>query len=153
MKFLCDDNLGKLAKYLRLLGFDTAFAATISDGELIAKMLREDRLVITRDRQLADRIEAGRVVLVDIDSPEEQLRQVIQKLKIPIIKEQFFSRCLLCNEVCREINPNDIKDNVFPYILKTKDQFRRCPKCGRLFWQGSHYKHMIANLDKIIGIE
>jgi uncharacterized protein len=153
MKFLCDDNLGKLAKYLRLMGFDTAFTAIISNGELIAKMLKEDRLVITRDRRLADRIETGRIVVVDIDSPEEQLRQIMKKLAIPIIRERFFSRCLICNEVCREINANEIKDKVFPYILKTKNQFRQCPKCDRIFWQGSHYRHMIAKLDKIFGNE
>jgi uncharacterized protein len=150
MKFLCDDNLGKLAKYLRLMGFDTAFAAIIGDGELIAKMLKENRFVITRDRRLADRIETGRVAVVDIDSPEKQLRQVVQKLDIPIIQEQFFSRCLICNEVCRAIKPDDIKDKVFPYILKTKNQFRQCPKCDRIFWQGSHYNRMMVKLSQLL---
>jgi hypothetical protein len=151
MKFICDDNLGKLAKYLRLMGFDTAYSATIGDAQLIAKMLKEERMVITRDRRLAEKIEAGKVVVVDSDSPEEQLRQVISKLDLQIDRGQFFSRCLVCNEMCQNITPEEIKGRVFPYILKTQNQFRHCPKCDRIFWQGSHYKHMVAKLNEILG--
>jgi uncharacterized protein with PIN domain len=149
MKFLCDDNLGKLAKYLRLIGFDTAFVTPISNPELISKMLKENRLVITRDKRLADRIEANRVVVVDIDSPEEQLWYVIKILGLQIIPENFFSRCLICNEICRETKAEEIREKVFPYILKTKNQFRRCPKCDRIYWQGSHYYRMMDRLRQL----
>jgi uncharacterized protein len=150
MKFICDDNLGKLAKYLRLLGFDTAYITPITNAELLARMLREDRLVITRDKRLAERIEPERMAIVDTDSPEQQLREVILKFSPPIDKERFFSRCLICNEICREISANEVKDRVFPYILKTKTQFRQCPRCSRIFWQGSHYHRMTAKLSQLL---
>jgi uncharacterized protein len=147
MKFICDDNLGKLAKYLRLMGFDTAFVTPISDSQLLALMLKENRLVITRDNRLIDRIEPGRVILIEHDSPEKQLQQVLKTIDLPIDRELFFSRCLICNEICNDIDLEDVKDKVFPYIVKTKDKFRQCPVCERIFWQGSHYKQMLLNLN------
>jgi uncharacterized protein len=150
MKFLCDDNLGKLAKYLRLMGFDTAFVTPISNAEFIALILKEDRLAITRDRRLAERIEPEKVAIVDTDSPEQQLRLVLARFNPPILRERFFSRCLICNEPCLEIPPEAIKDKVFPYILRTKSQFKQCPKCNRIFWQGSHYKRMLARLNQLL---
>lgn len=150
MRFACDDNLGKLARYLRLMGFDTAFATPISDAELIALMLKENRLVITRDKRLADRIEPERVAIVDADSPDQQLRQVLARFTPPIQSALFFSRCLICNEACSEISPDEIKDKVFPYILRTKSQFRQCPKCNRIFWRGSHYQRMINKLRQLL---
>jgi hypothetical protein len=151
MKFLCDDNLGKLAKLLRLLGYDTAYYSTISNGELMAVMLKEDRIVVSRDRHLTEKIEAERLVLVDSDSPEQQLSQVITRLDLRIDRQQFFTRCLVCNEICLEVAKDEIKDRVFPFILKTQQHFRRCPACDRIYWQGSHYKDMVAKLERLIG--
>jgi len=153
MKFICDDNLGKLARYLRLMGFDTVFITPISDAQLIATALKENRLIITRDRRLAERIESERVAIVDTDFPDKQLLEVLAKFNPPIERQQFFSRCLICNEPCHEISPDDIKDKVFPYILRTKSQFRQCPKCQRIFWQGSHYKRMYDKLNQLLGIQ
>ncbi len=150
MKFLCDDNLGKLARYLRLMGFDTAFVTPISDAQLIALTLKEDRIVITRDLHLAERIEPDQVAVVDTDSPELQLKEILARFNPPIQRHQFFSRCLICNELCREISPEDIKDKVFPYILRTKSQFRQCPRCNRIYWQGSHYKRMFDKLNQLL---
>lgn len=150
MKFICDDNLGKLARYLRLMGFDTAFVTPISDAGLIALMLKEDRLVITRDLRLAERIESEKVAIVDTDFPDKQLLEVLAKFNPPIERQRFFSRCLICNEPCHEISPDDIKDKVFPYILRTKIQFRQCPRCNRIYWQGSHYHRMFDKLNQLL---
>lgn len=153
MKFLCDDNLGKLARYLRLMGFDTAFVTPISDAQLIALMLKEDRIAITRDRKLAERIEPERVAIVDSDSPDQQLKDILARFNPPIRRDLFFSRCLVCNEPCRDIQPEAIEEKVFPYILRTKKQFRQCPKCDRIFWQGSHYHRMLEKLRQILDIQ
>jgi uncharacterized protein with PIN domain len=151
MKFLCDDNLGKLAKYLRLLGYDTFYLSTISDGQLLAAMLKENRLVLTRDHRLATRIDESKFVLITDDIPEKQLRQIVDKLKLKPNPESIFSRCLICNDICIEIAKDDIKNEVFPYILKSKERFRKCPSCGRIFWQGSHYKNMLEKLQIVLG--
>ena len=147
MKFLCDDNLGKLARYLRMLGYDTAYDSSISDAELIALMLKEDRIVITRDQKLCRRIEPPRVVAIDNDIPEEQLQAVMSRLGLNPQADRFLSRCLVCNFECVDVTKDDIKDEVFPYVLRTQEKFKRCPKCRRIYWQGSHYRNMVCILE------
>jgi len=155
MKFLCDDNLGKLAKYLRMIGYDTFFQVDISDAELLAVMLKQDRIVLTRDHLLVKRIEPDRYAFIESDIPEEQLKAVIRHLKLEIkistderidCPPQFFTRCLECNEICRDVVKDEIADKIFPYIMKSQTTFRQCPACRRIYWQGSHYKDMVRKL-------
>jgi len=138
MKLLCDDNLGKLAKYLRMLGYDTYFKTDISDSELLGIMLKQSRIVLTRDNRLAKRIEKERYVLIESDNPEDQLNQVLETLVLPIDKDILFSRCLECNEICESISKDEIKDNVFPYILKTngRKNFRNAPLANEYTGKG-----------------
>ena len=149
-KFLCDDNLGKLARYLRLLGYDTFFEKTLDDARLLSTMLKENRIVLTRDRKLIKRLPAGRFVLIEDDSPETQIKSVIGQLVLKPDRDAFFSRCLECNEPCVEISRDEIEEKVFPYILKKHESFSKCPACGRIFWPGSHYKDMVRKLDSIL---
>ncbi len=151
MRFLCDDNLGKLARYLRMLGYDTFFKSPLNDAELLAVMLKQDRLALTRDTRLARRIEPEICLLIETDSPEQQLKTVIERFGLEINKSSLFTRCLECNVICDEVAGDDIKDEVFPYIIKTHDRFKRCPSCKRIYWQGSHYKDMIEKLKNVIG--
>ena len=153
MKFLCDDNLGKLATYLRLLGYDTFYQATISDAQVLSTMLKEGRVVLTKDHNLASRIEPTSLVLIESDNPEQQIRQVIERLRLKSDQALLFSRCLLCNSECLNVSKDEIKERVFPYILRTKETFKKCPTCGRIYWQGSHYKDMVARLKEIFGGE
>jgi uncharacterized protein with PIN domain len=149
-KFLCDDNLGKLARYLRTVGCDTFFEKTLDDARLLSTMLKENRLVLTRDRKLVKRLPQGRFLLIETDSPEEQLKSVLKNFDIKPDREAFFSRCLECNEPCVEISRDEIEEKVFPYILKKHESFTKCPACGRIFWPGSHYKDMVRKLDSIL---
>jgi uncharacterized protein with PIN domain len=151
MKLLCDDNLGKLAKYLRMLGFDTFFKIDIADSELLAVMLKEGRIVLTRDHNLIRRIETDRYLIIESDEPEVQLEQVIDQLKLQIEKGKLFSRCLECNEVCENVDAEEVKDQVFPYVIKTQTIFKRCPSCQKIYWRGSHYRDMTDKLAEIIG--
>jgi len=151
MQFLCDDNLGKLARYLRMLGYDTYFKSALNDAELLAVMLKPNRLVLTRDTQRIKRIEPERYLLIETDSPEQQLKTVVKHFDLQINKSSLFTRCLECNVICHEVAGDDIKDEVFPYIIKTHDRFKRCPSCRRIYWQGSHYKDMIEKLENVIG--
>ena len=163
MKFLCDDNLGKLARYLRLLGYDTFYEKTISDPALLAVMLKQNRMVLTRDSRLAQRIEPHRCFLLRTDLPEEQLQSVIEHFRLPVTGNtgatggdetneapRIFSRCLICNEPCIEVDKASIADKVFPYLIKTHEHFRQCPVCGRIYWRGSHYHDMRNKLAAIL---
>jgi len=149
-KFLCDDNLGKLARFLRMLGYDTFFEKTLSDARLLSTMLKEDRVVLTRDRKLAKKLPAGQFLLIETDSPEEQLISVIQQFQLKPDRDDFFSRCLECNERCVEVSRGEVKDRVFPFVLKSHESFTQCPVCNRIYWPGSHYKAMVDKLESIL---
>jgi uncharacterized protein with PIN domain len=150
MKFICDDNLGKLAKWLRILGYDTLFFDSIEDGDLVARALREDRLVLSRDTQLSRfKLKLGEMlILIKTDKPLEQLKQVLEQLKLKPSKKLLFSRCLLCNEPLEDVKKEEIKDKLYPYVYRTHNQFSHCPKCDRIYWPATHVERMRERLSK-----
>jgi uncharacterized protein with PIN domain len=150
MKFICDDNLGKLAKWLRTLGYDTLFFDPIEDGELVARALKDDRVVLSRDTQLSRfKLKLGeKLVLISSDKPLEQLKQVLKHLKLKPGKESLFSRCLLCNEPLEDVEKEKIKDKLYPYVYRTQDEFSRCPECGRIYWPATHVERMREKLSR-----
>jgi uncharacterized protein with PIN domain len=153
MRFICDDNLGKLAKYLRILGFDTAFDENIDDTALLRTASSEHRFLLSRDRKLKSRTIPDGIMLLDNDDPLDQLLNVIQALRLRIDPEALFNRCSRCNELCRVVDKKDIRQEVFPFILKTQDIIKQCPSCNRYYWKGSHYKALLRKLGLIIPAE
>jgi hypothetical protein len=150
MKFICDDNLGKLAKWLRTLGYDTLFFDPIEDGELVSKALKDNRVVLSRDTQLSRfRMKLGeRLLFIKSDKPLEQLKQVVRHFKLKPDKELLFSRCLVCNHPLQKVDKENIKDKLYPYVYQTQDNFVRCTKCDRIYWPATHVKRMVETLKK-----
>jgi uncharacterized protein with PIN domain len=150
MKFICDDNLGKLAKWLRTLGYDTLFFDPIEDGELVARALKDGRVVLSRDTHLSRfKLKLGeRLILIRSDRPLVQLKQVLEHFKLKPRKELLFSRCLLCNEPLEDVDREKIKDQLYPYVYRTHEEFSRCPKCGRIYWPATHVEKMREKLSK-----
>ncbi len=150
MKFICDDNLGKLAKWLRTLGYDTLFFDPIEDGELVSRALKENRVVLSRDTHLSRfKLKLGeRLLHVESDKPLEQLKQVVKHFKLKTDKELLFSRCLICNQVLEKVEKEKIKDRLYPYVCQTQKIFMRCPKCNRIFWSATHVEKMIKTLSE-----
>jgi len=150
MKFICDDNLGKLAKWLRTLGYDTLFFDPIEDGELVSRALKENRVVLSRDTHLSRfKLKLGeRLLHVESDKPLEQLKQVVKHFKLKTDKELLFSRCLICNQVLEKVEKKKIKDRLYPYVCQTQKFFVRCPKCDRIFWSATHVEKMIKTLSE-----
>jgi uncharacterized protein with PIN domain len=146
VKFICDDNLGKLAKYLRILGFDTHFEEPIDDAELLRIAASQQRWLLTRDHHLANRSHPYGVTILEDDDSSRQLSVVIQSLSLRIDPELLFHRCSLCNAPCRIVDKSQIGDEVFPFILKTQEIISQCPSCKRYYWKGSHYKKLIRKL-------
>jgi uncharacterized protein with PIN domain len=148
MKFICDDNLGKLAKWLRTLGYDTLFFDPIEDGELVSRALREGRVVLSRDTQLVRfKLKLGeRLLHIESDRPLEQTKQVIKQLKLKPDKKLLFSRCLVCNQPLEKVEKEKIKDRLYPYVYKTKDHFVYCNNCDRIYWSATHVERMIQTL-------
>jgi len=150
MKFICDDNLGKLAKWLRTLGYNTLFFDPIEDGELVSRALKENRVVLTRDTHLSRfKLKLGeRLFYLESDKPLEQLKQVVLHFKLKTNKELLFSRCLVCNQVLEKVEKEKIKERLYPYVYKTQNIFVRCPQCDRIFWSATHVQKMIKTLSE-----
>ncbi|UCB52542.1 MAG: Mut7-C RNAse domain-containing protein, partial [Candidatus Zixiibacteriota bacterium] len=148
MRFICDDNLGKLAKWLRTLGYDTLFFDPIEDGELVARALKEDRVVLSRDTQLSRfKFKLGEnLIRIESDKPLKQLKQVLHHFNLKPDKELLLSRCSVCNEPLQKVQKEKIKDRLYPYVYKTQDCFVHCPKCDRIYWSATHVARMTKTL-------
>jgi len=150
MKFLCDQMLGTLAKWLRIYGFDTYFAnSEISDEELLKISKDEDRILLTRDKKLVQRAHKENIKNIEIKTTDvnEQLKIVLKDLTID--KNKVLSRCILCNNVIDEIKKRDVGGKVPERVFETNEEFWFCKKCNKIYWKGSHYENMIEKMDEL----
>ena len=145
-KFFADDMVGKLARWLRLSGFDCAYERTIDDEALARIACREDRVVLTRDTRLAARFPGLRVYRLDSEDPVEQLRQVRGVFSLNL-RAELFTRCLECNSVTEEVSKETVQGRVPAFVFQTQSEFHRCPGCGRIYWAGSHHDRMRERLE------
>jgi hypothetical protein len=136
MKLLADSMLGSLGRWLRLLGYDTAIASSEPDWQIVRQARAEGRIVLTRDRELARR-RGVQTLLVQADDLDSQLAQAIHDLDLS--QPQPGTRCLHCNEALQPAGRADVAGDVPPYVLQTKETFRRCPVCQRVYWRGTHW--------------
>lgn len=149
-RFIADNNVGKLARWLRLLGYDTNLFKGNDDGDMIDTALVEDRVVLTRDTQIMKRrlVIQGYVtaILLKVDNTGEQLERVIKTLKLKEHRSRPFSICLECNQPLAKRNKYDIKDLVPVYVYQTQTEFTGCPICRRIYWRGTHWQAMKEKL-------
>ena len=141
IKFVVDIHLGKLAKYLRLLGFDVLYENDYSDSELALLSSHEQRILLTRDRGLLKRriVEYGHFVRPL--QPLKQLQEIIQWLDLKSFIKPFH-RCICCNGLLNYVNKNTVKDHLLPKTRLYYSHFRQCQDCKKVYWQGSHYQKM-----------
>ena len=138
MKFLADRNLGKLAKWLRILGYDTVYDRGTIDRAFLNRGIREGRSVLTKRKDMARRDYRGRMLVVSSDDLPGQLREVIDAFELTPDRSSYFTRCLLCNEVLLEVPREEAEPFVPPYVYETQKRFVKCPSCGRFYWAGTH---------------
>ncbi len=148
-KFLVDCMLGKLAKWLRILGFDAAYYSDISDEELIDSAIIEKRILLTRDRMLARRKDIDISLLIESEDPFEQLKQVLEHFASNEIKVKIFSRCLECNTPLITIEKKQVEGKVPPYVFKTQKHFAYCSRCERIFWRGTHIDNVLKKISHL----
>jgi uncharacterized protein len=134
-RFVADVMLGKLARWLRALGYDTLYSRDAPDSRLLGIALREDRRLLTRDAGLAARAGAAGL-LVRADGVDAQLREVVEACGLR--PRAPLSRCLECNGTLASRSPAEVRDRVPPYTLATQPDFRECATCRRVFWAGTH---------------
>lgn len=147
MRFVADRTLGKLAKGLRMLGFDTLYYTGGDLHRLLHLVREEGRILVTRDTKLALRRPKDRIITVTENDPARQLEEVIQKTSLSLDEETLFSRCLLCNEVLNEIPREEAEGQVPDFILNQQKDFFQCPTCRRIYWPGSHLNHMRRRIE------
>ena len=146
MKFITDSNLGKLAKWLRILGYDTVLYGGEADRNFLRKGEREGRVVLTRKKDMAARQFSGSLVTVGSDRVQEQLGEVMEKLSIAVDLGRLFSICVRCNEALVAVDKEDVAGMVPAFVYDTQSAFRRCPGCKGIYWPGTHIDNALNHL-------
>ncbi len=152
MKFIVDQNVGKLARWLRMMGYDSLFFTGEDDGAMVKQALVEGRVILTRDTEIMQRrvVSEGRLraVLFRSETPEQQMRQLLGEFDL-IGLARPFTLCLECNQPLVPRSREEVKDCVPPYVYATQTQYMECPACRRLYWRGTHWEAMKRKLEEI----
>ena len=155
-RFIADANVGRLAKWLRALGYDTLFFKEIDDNDLVRIGLAEGRVLLTRDSRLMERRVAAlgplKAILIRSEEVQLQLKQVVKSLGLDC-RRRPFSLCLECNESLESVPRSEVRTQVPPYVFETQTSFHRCPSCRKVYWQGTHWQRMSEDLERACLVE
>lgn len=149
-RFAADVHLGKLARFLRMLGFDTSYGNTSTDDEIVAAARVQRRIILTRDRGLLKRRTVTHGYLVRSLEPREQLAEVLARFDIAG-QVHAFGRCISCNAVLERISRLSVLDHLPPAVAESHAEFSRCPGCGKIFWRGTHWEAMKKLAADVLG--
>lgn len=150
MKFIADGMLGKVARWLRMLGYDIKYANDLDDKEILRIAADEKRIILTRDYQLFRKANAGGVkaVFVNGRTHAEKLADLSRQLNIRLEIDIERSRCPKCNSTIKPVSKESVKDRVPPSTYRIQDEFWMCTGCGQVYWKGSHWKKINSSLDQ-----
>ena len=152
VKFVADNNVGKLARWLRLIGYDTLLFQKKDDNQMIETALNEDRMILTKDSQFIRRrlVTSGRLRAIHIeqDDPRIQVREVVQALNLNYHFKPF-SLCLECNQELMAREKEEVGKRVPTHVFKTQTQYMECPTCHRIYWRGTHWQAMVKRLQEL----
>lgn len=150
-RFIADINVGKLAKWLRIAGYDVLLPRDVDDASLINTALREGRILLTRDTNtMRRRVVADgtvKVILLESEKVGEQLRQALASLGEEAAPE--LSRCIRCNEPLVPRSKGEVAGQVPPHVFQTQESYMQCPRCGRIYWRGTHWEQMKRRLEEL----
>ena len=148
-RFVADRMLGKLAKWLRVLGYDVVYLKEAAQREILEN-LQAGRTLLTRNRRAQSWQGKGRVFLVKDNDPKIQLREVVKGLRLVEADGAIFSRCLNCNCPLDAVMREEVREEVPDYIYQRQKEFHRCIDCGKVYWHGSHAVRMRQQLREIL---
>ena len=148
-RFAAEAMLGRLARWLRVLGYDTFYDSAVADPVLVRLAEDEQRLLLTRDRHLLRELRPARSLEVRQDDPLHQLRELVLQLQLQA-PQALFTRCLLCNAGLRVLERADALPLLPEGVRELPGPVRRCPTCGRLYWDGSHVRRMRAAIERVL---
>jgi uncharacterized protein len=148
-RFIADAHLGRLARTLRFLGFDTAWRNAWGDAELVAIAAAEQRIVLTRDRALLMRRDVTHGVYLRSEAPTEQLAQLVERLQLDLHAARA-ARCMLDNTPLETVDKAVIEHRLQPDTRARHTAFWRCPACDRVYWRGSHWTRLTAAVERAV---
>lgn len=151
MTFVVDCMLGKLAKWLKVLGFDALYYSKAEDDDLLAIARREGRVLLSRDHALLGRAKRLKSLLIESETWQNQIAQVLTHFRLHD-EVRPYSRCLECNAALKPLPKSKAQNLVTPFIFERADSFAVCPACGRVFWPGTHFDDMAAKLEMVMKI-
>ena len=149
MRFILTPELGRLTKWLRILGFDAVYFTQINLSTLLIQALRDNRIILTRNLCFMNKARGARFIQIKSDQVNQQLKQVLKKLNLKLDSQKMFSRCIICNIELDEIDKQHIKERVPEYVFKTQDEFFNCSSCRRIYWSGTHWGNVRRCLEEI----
>jgi uncharacterized protein with PIN domain len=148
-RFILDVHLGKLARYLRRFGFDTAYRNDYQDREIVDQSAAEKRIILSRDLGLLMRKRVKWAKFIWDDNPQKQLKEVFNRYNL----EHYYqgeSRCVKCNSKLEKITKEEIIERLEPKTKKYFDDFRYCSSCDKIYWKGSHYEKSEKMINKLL---
>ena len=148
-RFATEKTLGRLTKWLRLLGFDTLYEFELS-GKKFIEILENDRILLTRTRRIQKQFASRKLIFVESDHLSQQLKQIFRELDIKAAQTRPFSRCLQCNASIVIVEKASIWGRVPDYIFEIHENFQKCPECDRIYWPGSHTRRSLEKIRQIL---
>jgi uncharacterized protein with PIN domain len=148
MKFIVDRNLGKLAKWLKIMGLDVIFFNRLDDGKFIKIATLEKRTIVTKNHRIKEMAREIPLIFIHKDDVDSQLEEFITTSGCNPRLKDCFSRCIICNIKLKSINKKEVEGIVPEYVLYTHEKFFFCPECKKIFWPGTHHGQMIEKLNK-----
>lgn len=149
IRFILDVHLGKLARYLRLCGFDTLYDNHYEDHTIVETASAENRIILTRDIGILKHAQVRHGYWLRSDQPQKQLKEVIKRFDLKN-QVELFNRCMECNGTIRKVNKNKIQHRLLSGTQKYYHEFFQCTRCGKIYWKGSHYKKMMEFIREIL---
>ena len=148
-RFVADVMLGRLAKWLRIAGFDVLYSNRYTDEELVSLSAKEDRILLSRDTRLLVRRSVREFIYLESDKIQEQIKQIFRATATTAIPA-LLTRCLTCNEPLSDIARESVRERVPPYVFQTQKSFKLCPRCRKIYWAGTHRQSVLRTLEKLI---
>jgi len=148
-RFVADVMLGKLAKWLRIAGYDVLYSNRYTDDELIAISREEGRILLSLDSRLLVRKPVNRFLFLQSRDLKGQIRQILEMNRSTGFP-YLLSRCLTCNEILSDVPAESVRAHVPTYVFKTHSSFKMCPKCRKYFWSGTHRKSVLRILERFL---
>ena len=150
MRFVADGMLGKLARWLRMLGYDVKYFNSLDDEELIEVAGSEERILLTRDVGLYQRasIKGVQAFLIEGKTEYEKLAELAKRYNMSLEVDTSNSRCPKCNSNIRPVQKEAVLEKIPKSTSKFYDEFWECPNCGKIYWQGSHWERISKTLSR-----